>query len=253
MSILKYISIADFITVLNALIGFLAIMYVIDKLFINAFILILFAIILDGLDGLVARMTKTKHTFGIFLDAIADTVSFCFAPAVLLYGIFYDPLETSFTSWVNLLTVLATFFVAGFGILRLARFITQREINKYFIGLPTPAMALLIVILLLPIFQLSLHPEFILPIVTFTSILMISDVRYPTFKGIFALATGIIVGLVILSLFYNFTYYELIQVTALALVGCYIFIVPFFIPQGGTKYYPNGYRYSRSRKNIDKN
>ena len=129
MSILKYISLADFITVLNALIGFLAIMYVIDKLFINAFILILFAIILDGLDGLLARMTGPKHTFGIFLDAIADTVSFCFAPAVLLYGLFYDPAQTSFTSWVNLLTVLATFFVAGLGILRLARFITQRNIH----------------------------------------------------------------------------------------------------------------------------
>jgi CDP-diacylglycerol--serine O-phosphatidyltransferase len=229
MSIFKYITVADFITVLNALIGFLAIMYVIDKAFINAFILILFAIILDGLDGVLSRIIGAKHTFGLFLDAIADTVSFCFAPAVLLYSIFYNPLETSFTSWVNLLTVLATFFVAGLGILRLARFITQKEVSRYFNGLPTPAMALLIVLLLLPSFNLSRYPQLILPVVTLTAILMISDVYYPVFRGTFALATGVLVGLVILSLFINFRFYEVIQVIALGLVLSYIFIVPFLI------------------------
>jgi len=229
MSILKYISLADFITVLNALIGFLAIMYVIDKLFINALILILFAIILDGLDGLLARMTGTKHTFGVFLDAIADTVSFCFAPAVLLYGLFYDPEMTSFTNWVNLLTVLATFFVAGFGILRLARFITQRNDQKYFTGLPTPAIALFIVILLLPIFELQSQPKIVLPIVTLTALLMVSDIKYPKFSGRTAFISGILVGLVILSLFISYQYYEIIQVGTLAIILSYIFIVPFFI------------------------
>ena len=170
IGILNQITVADVLTVFNALIGFLAIMYVIDKLYVNAFILILFAIILDGLDGIFARLVKPKHTFGIFLDAIADTVSFCFAPAVLLYSIFYIPTATSFTSWVNLLTVVATFFVAGLGILRLARFITQTEHNKNFIGLPTPAIALFIIILLLPVFNLTQKPEIILPVIILTSI-----------------------------------------------------------------------------------
>jgi len=234
MSILKYISIADFITVLNALIGFLAIMYVIDELFVNALILILFAIILDGLDGLVARLVRTKHTFGIFLDAIADTVSFCFAPAVLLYGIYYNPGETSFTSWVNLLTVLATFFVVGFGILRLARFITQQNKIEYFIGLPSPAIALFVVILLLPLFNLNHYPEIVLPIIILTSILMISDVHYPKFKSKITILTGVLVGLVILSLFMPFKYYEFVHLITLALIITYIFIIPFFIPQGNT-------------------
>lgn len=230
MSILKYITVADFITVLNALLGFLAIMYVIDKLYINAFILILFAIVLDGLDGLLARMVGTKHNFGLFLDAIADTVSFCFAPAVLLYGMFYNPLETSFTNWINLLTVLATFFVAGLGILRLARFITQTNDTEFFTGLPTPAMALLIVILLLPTFKLNLIPELILPIIILTSLLMVSEVYYPIFRGTFAMATGCLVGLVIISLFYPFQFHEVIQVMAVGLIVSYIYIVPFFIP-----------------------
>jgi CDP-diacylglycerol--serine O-phosphatidyltransferase len=230
MSILKYITVADFITVLNALIGFLAIMYVIDKLFVNALILILFAVILDGLDGLLARMTGTKHNFGLFLDAIADTVSFCFAPAVLLYGMFYDPLETSFTSWINLITVLATFFVAGLGILRLARFITQTDDTRFFTGLPTPAMALLIVILLLPTYGLNNLPELVLPIVILTAILMVSEVKYPIFRGVFALATGALVGLVILSLFIPFTFYQIIHVMAAGLIISYIYIVPFFVP-----------------------
>jgi CDP-diacylglycerol--serine O-phosphatidyltransferase len=229
MSILKYITLADFITALNGLFGFLAIMYVIDELFVNALILILLAIILDGLDGLLARAATTKHEFGIFLDAIADTVSFCFAPAVLLYGIFYIPTETSFTSWVNLVTVITTFCVAGLGILRLARFITEKKTNKYFIGLPTPAMALFIVLLLLPTFGLSTHPEFILPVVTILSVLMVSDIRYPTFHGKFAIGAGVIVGLVIVSLIIKFVYYEYIQVLALALIISYIIIIPFFI------------------------
>jgi CDP-diacylglycerol--serine O-phosphatidyltransferase len=229
MSILRYITIADIITVLNGLIGFLAIMYVIDKLYVNALILILFAVILDGLDGLLARMTGPKHTFGIFLDAIADTVSFCFAPAVLIYSIYYDPMETSFTSLVNLMTVLAAFFVAGFGILRLARFITKQNDTNYFTGLPTPAMAILIVVLLLPTFNLFNNPWVVLPIVTLTAIFMISDIRYPTFRGITAIIIGLLVALVILSLFITFTYYELVHITALALVVSYIFVVPFFV------------------------
>lgn len=229
MSILKYITIADCITVLNGLIGFLAIMYVIDELFINALILILFAVILDGLDGLLARMTRLKHNFGIFLDAIADTVSFCFAPAVLIYSIYYDPMETSFTSLVNLMTVLAAFFVAGFGILRLARFITKQNNTNYFTGLPTPAMAILIVTLLLPTFNLFNNPWVVLPIVTLTAILMISDTHYPTFRGITTIIIGLLVALVILSLFIPLTYYELVHITALALVVSYIFVVPFFI------------------------
>ncbi len=235
MSILKYITVADFITVLNALIGFLAIMYVIDRLFANAFILILFAIILDGIDGMLARMTRSKHTFGIFLDAIADTVSFSFAPAVLLYGFFYNPAETSFTSWINLLTVLASFFVVGFGILRLARFITLRNLNNYFTGLPTPAMALIIVVLLLPTFNLSTQPALILPVVTLTAILMVSDVHYPIFRGVAAVVVGLLVSFIILSLFFSFKYYELVHITGLALIICYIFVVPFFITQGQDK------------------
>ncbi len=231
MSILKYITLADFITVLNALVGFLAIMYVIDKLYINALILILFAIILDGIDGIIARMMKNKHAFGIFLDAIADTVSFCFAPAVLLYSIYYIPTETSFTSWVNLLTVLATFFVVGFGILRLARFITQKEINKYFIGLPTPALALFIVLLLLPAFDLQKNPELVLSIVILTSLLMVSDIIYPKLRKHQAVLSGLLIGIVIISLFSKIKYSELIHVTALAFSIIYIYVSPFFTKQ----------------------
>jgi CDP-diacylglycerol--serine O-phosphatidyltransferase len=228
MSIFKYITIADFITVINALIGFLAIMYVIDKLYVNALILILFAIILDGLDGILARQFRSKHTFGVFLDAIADTVSFCFAPAVLLYSLFYIPTATSFTSWINFLTVLATFFVAGLGILRLARFIVIHKKTRYFVGLPTPALALFIVLLLLPLFGLTDSPEFVLPIVTLTSLLMISDIQYPKLKRNIALISGLLVMLVIISLFIKFDYYEFIQVGTLALSISYIYLIPFF-------------------------
>ena len=73
-----------------------------------------------------------------------------------------------------------------------------------------------------------------MPVITLTAILMISDVYYPTFHGILALATGVLVGLLIVSLFINFKFFEVIHIIALALIISYVFIVPFFIPQEGS-------------------
>jgi CDP-diacylglycerol--serine O-phosphatidyltransferase len=211
---------------------------------------------LDGLDGLIARKIGSKNNFGKFLDAIADTVSFCFAPAVLLYGIYYIPTETSFTNIVNLMTVLASFLVVGFGILRLARFISAEDKknnktnhNNTFIGLPTPAMALFVVILLLPTFCLYNRPEIVLPVVAITALLMISDVPYPAFKGKTAMATGVLVLLVIFSLLLNFIYSEFIHLLALGLILCYIFIIPFFIRRNPRESDKNG----KNRTRLDNN
>ena len=92
-------------------------------------------------------------------------------------------------------------------------------------------MALLIILILLPSFRLITQPEIVLPIVTLTAILMVSDVRYPTLKGATAMAVGLLLGLIILSLFIQYKFSELVQVTGLALIISYIYIIPFFIHQ----------------------
>ena len=140
-------SIADFITLANGFAGLLAIMYVLDGEFRIAMILILLGIIIDGVDGLIARLYKTTNKHGVYLDSIADTVTFCFAPSILLYGMYYDlSLGSSFESPENALVVTASMLVVLFGIMRLARFIEKGHKMRNYIGLPTPAAAVVIVL-----------------------------------------------------------------------------------------------------------
>jgi CDP-diacylglycerol--serine O-phosphatidyltransferase len=227
LKILKMISIADVVTLLNGLIGFLAIMYVIDGVIENAYPLILFAVILDGIDGMVARFFKSKHTMGKYLDSIADMVSFCFAPAVLVYAIFYLPEHTSFTHWQNTLTVLAAFFVLGLGILRLGRFAYSGYKERDFIGLPTPAMALFIIMVTLPSFELEAYPIIVLPLITFTSVLMVSDIKYPKLPNKFRTVFGLPVFLVILSFIVEYPLYRIVQIITFTCILIYILAGPF--------------------------
>ncbi len=227
LKILKLISIADIVTLFNGLIGFLAIMYIIDGAIHNAFPLILVCVVLDGVDGVVARYFRSKHSLGKYLDSIADMVSFCFAPAVLLYAIFYLPEHTSFTHWQNTLTVLASFFVLGLGILRLARFAYSGYKSKYFLGLPTPAMALFIVMIMTPEFEMETYPVVVLPIITLMSILMVSDIRYPKLPTSYRAIFGIPVILAILSYIFKYPLYMFILAITLILIVIYIVLGPF--------------------------
>lgn len=226
LKILKMIAIADIITLFNGLIGFLAIMYVIDGEINNVFPLILLCVILDGVDGVVARYFKSKHSLGKYLDSIADMVAFCFAPAVLLYAIFYLPDHTSFTHWQNTLTVLACFFVLGLGILRLARFAYSGYRSKEFIGLPTPAMALFIVMIMTPEFGMKDYPAVILPVIILISVLMVSDIKYPKLPNNYRAIFGIPVGLAILSYIYEYPLYMLVLIVTLVLISIYIVAGP---------------------------
>ncbi len=84
------LTIPDMVTVMNASLGFLSITYIIDGRFWLASILIVLCVALDGIDGALARLMQVDHTLGAYLDFFADMISFCFAPALLLYTIFYD-------------------------------------------------------------------------------------------------------------------------------------------------------------------
>jgi len=141
--------------------------------------LILLALIFDGLDGRVARMTKTTSKFGVEFDSLADIVSFGVAPAMLLYQ--YCGLD-----YGRFGMVVSGLYVV-FGAIRLARFnVTTSEIEpSVFIGVPIPTAAIFvsILVLLYEKYMLDMYIPLLLATL-FVAVLMVSNIRYPSFKKI---------------------------------------------------------------------
>ena len=119
--------------------GFFAIVQAMNGHFELAAIAIFIAMVLDGLDGRVARMTNTQSAFGAEYDSLSDMVSFGVAPALILYIWALKPLGK--LGW------LAAFMYCACAALRLARFNTKLEDEhqdkRYFQGLPSPGAAAL--------------------------------------------------------------------------------------------------------------
>ena len=148
--------------------------------FILASWLILLALIFDGLDGRVARMTNTTSQFGVEFDSLADIISFGIAPAMLLY-FFVGHEFGRFGILVSALYVI-------FGAIRLARFniSTAKTDPNVFIGLPIPTAAVFVSmwILLFNKYTLQDYSIILLVLALCVAILMVSNFRYPSFKKI---------------------------------------------------------------------
>ena len=158
------------------------------------------AIVADGLDGRIARMTNTTSEFGKELDSLADVITFGFAPAVLAFtwGVQFINNDSPIPFLHEHLPQLGYFVAFMFllcGSLRLARFNVQnnpvpsnpgRPDRKYFVGMPIPAGAGLIasIIYLLNGQPLRWWPASLiwLGILSLTAFLMVSTWRYPSFK-----------------------------------------------------------------------
>lgn len=189
MTALRKLSLADLFTLANALLGFLAITYVVDGEYELAGSLVFAAILLDGLDGAVARKFGSKHQSGRYLDFFADSVSFCFAPATLAYTVTYDISRGSaWVSWENAVAVVLPTFYVCMGLLRLARFAEEGFQKAHFEGLPTPASAFLVLTVYLLLSKgrvLLLGSQLsILIVMGFAGSMMISGLEYPKLEGI---------------------------------------------------------------------
>jgi CDP-diacylglycerol--serine O-phosphatidyltransferase len=162
--------------------GFFAIVASMGGRFEPAAVAVFIAMILDGLDGRVARLTNTQTEFGAQYDSLADMISFGLAPALVMYA---WALHT-----MGKLGWLATFIYAAAAALRLARFNTQVGIadKRYFQGLASPAAAAVVtgaVWIGVDYGQQGIDwriPAFILTLMM--GILMVSNVRYRSFKDI---------------------------------------------------------------------
>ena len=148
--------------------------------FVLASWLILLALIFDGLDGRIARMTNTTSQFGVEFDSLADIISFGIAPAMLLY-FFTGHAFGRFGILVSALYVI-------FGAIRLARFniSTAKTDPNVFIGLPIPTAAIFVSmwILLFHKYALEDYSIVLLFLALGIAILMVSNFRYPSFKKV---------------------------------------------------------------------
>lgn len=159
-----------------------------SKAFTTACWYILFSMVLDGLDGRVARLTNTASRFGVEFDSLADIVAFGVAPAVLLY--FYVGYD-----YGRYGVAISGLFVV-LGAIRLARFnITTNVETNSFIGLPIPSAAAILCLWIIVVEQhkvsffgwiefLRTHTYVFLVFAFFIAILMVSNIRYPSFKKV---------------------------------------------------------------------
>jgi CDP-diacylglycerol--serine O-phosphatidyltransferase len=140
------------------------------------------AMVLDTLDGRVARLTKTQSAFGAEYDSLSDMVCFGLAPALVVYE--WGLLSVGNYGW------LAAFLYCACAALRLARFNTNLEVadKRYFQGLPSPAAAALVAGFVWTMDDRALDPDtyrwWALALTVLAGLSMVSTIRYYSFKTI---------------------------------------------------------------------
>jgi CDP-diacylglycerol--serine O-phosphatidyltransferase len=162
--------------------GFYAIVQAMNGFFDQAAIAIFVAMVLDSLDGRVARLTKTQSAFGAEYDSLSDMVSFGAAPALVMYEwVLYD---------MGKLGWIAAFVYCAGAALRLARFNTQLDVadKRWFTGIPSPAAAALVAGCVWIVDDYGIEPASLRwwawAVTLFAGLTMVSNLKYYSFKSI---------------------------------------------------------------------
>lgn len=173
------------ITCLNLFSGCLGIVFAFNGNLNYASYAILIAAIFDFLDGMLARLLKAYSDIGKELDSLADMVSFGVLPAVIVYQLFLLSSQHETFSW----TPYSAFIIAVFSGLRLAKFNIDTRQAEHFIGLPTPANAMLIGSLPLILSQgpslmstIIVSNYFLLPLSIVMSLLLVAELPLISLK-----------------------------------------------------------------------
>ncbi|MBI4743144.1 MAG: CDP-diacylglycerol--serine O-phosphatidyltransferase [Betaproteobacteria bacterium] len=162
--------------------GFFAIVQAMKGSFELAAVAIFIAMVLDGLDGRVARLTRTQSAFGAEFDSLSDMVSFGVAPALVTYA--WALKDMGRLGWI------AAFIYCAGAALRLARFNTTLEVTdkRYFQGLPSPAAAALVAGFVWVMIEKGFAGADVrwtaCLLVIFAGITMVTNVRFYSFKDI---------------------------------------------------------------------
>jgi CDP-diacylglycerol---serine O-phosphatidyltransferase len=218
------------ITSLGLLSGFYSVVSSMNGHFEVAAVMIAIAFVCDGLDGRVARASRTSSEFGVEYDSLSDVVAFGVAPACLAYAWALRPLN-------GIGIVVAGMFVVC-GALRLARFNIQTETvdKNRFVGLPIPGAAAMIAGVALAYSYMELESPRMLcsvmaPTTLSLALLMISRVPYPSFKTI-TLHKRAPVELTIGVLMAAAMLFALPQLSAFILASAFVLSGPFLMLRG---------------------
>jgi CDP-diacylglycerol--serine O-phosphatidyltransferase len=164
-------------TVGNLFLGIISIILVFHQHWQYAAIMVILGMLLDGLDGRVARMLNTQSEFGKELDSLSDVVTFGVAPAMIMYVSVLQNVGPESIAWI----VTALFPVCG--ALRLARFNVQASEPGYFTGLPITAAGGILATMAL--YNNYVNSTYVLVLgMICLSYLMVSQIKYPTFKKV---------------------------------------------------------------------
>lgn len=169
--------------------GFYAIVAAMSGRFEAAAIAVFVAMVLDGVDGRVARMTHTQSAFGAEYDSLSDMVSFGLAPSLVMYEWALVYLKPIGFVWAKL-GWLAAFFYAACAALRLARFNTKigESDKRFFQGLPSPTAAAILMGMVWVWHEMAVEgadmrfPAFAVTVIV--GALMVSNIKYYSFKDI---------------------------------------------------------------------
>ena len=218
-SIYRLIKLADLVTLINALLGFTAVLMMVQSPSnaCHASILIVLAVIADGLDGAIARSME-YGVLGENLDSLADVISFGLAPAVIAYAILAP-------QYHYLVCVVSGAFLAC-GILRLARF-NAIGAKEGFMGLPITTSGLGVALYVLVFYDIGwqFFSHGLLSVMSILALLMISRVSYPKVKNIKYLGLAAVLMIILILLFYlgNSAGVRVAAGVSLVVIGSYLF------------------------------
>ena len=210
----------NLLTTIALFAGFYAIVQAMNGRFEQAAMAIFVALVFDGLDGRVARVTRTQSAFGAEYDSLSDMVSFGVAPALVVYvwalqdfaGMrtveWLGPWLTTKLGWI------AAFIYCACAALRLARFNTTLEVadKRFFQGLPSPAAACLVAGLVWALNEYQIKGQDVKwltwALTMFAGLSMVSNLKFYSGKDInlrgsvsFSMVVAITFGLVALFMF----------------------------------------------------
>lgn len=184
--------------------GFFSVVAGINGDFTAAAVAIFIAMVLDGLDGRVARLTNTQSAFGAEYDSLSDMISFGMAPALVAFTWILQDIGK--TGWV------VAFLYVACAALRLARFNVQigSVDKKWFIGLPSPSAAAFVAASVWTFHSFDAEAFgfklLMLFVVAAAGVLMVSNIRYYSFKDVdlkgpvpFVVLLAIVLGFVVIS------------------------------------------------------
>lgn len=232
-SMIKLLSVADVVSLTNAFFGFLAILILVSKIIPSeelrirlSFSFILIAILIDGLDGIVARKIR-KSELGDHMEALADMTSLGIAPSFFIYNIYSSSVSYCVYYHSYLIIGIILFFIMN--IIRLASFHKLKE-KDYFIGLPASASTIILITLTF----LEVEFLYILLVIIIISFALVSNIHFlKTGYKINAVAAV----LIILTLIFGKNYSGITIIVLLLAIAAYVIIGPIYLWKNKKKEY----------------